>query len=86
MHRIEYQVRPITRYIVTRWETEERNGQSSGGCDACGEFENDAAAYQVGYALAKAEHDRLGWPAGDGRIRYPEDPSAKKVRKVGVGE
>jgi hypothetical protein len=35
-------------------------------------------AYAVGYALCKAEHDRLGWPPADERIQYP--------KAVGQGE
>lgn len=36
-----------------------------------GEYDNADVAYQVGYALCKAEHDRLGWPIDDERIKYP---------------
>lgn len=64
---IEYKVRTVTRYVVTRFE---RRGDS-GGCAGCGEFDNFDTAYAVGYALCKAEHDRLGWPLDDKRIRYP---------------
>lgn len=64
---IEYKVRAVTRYVVTRFEQQDRSSGSSG----CGEFDNFDTAYAVGYALCKAEHDRLGWPVGDERIRYP---------------
>ena len=72
--KIEYRVRPVTRYIVTRWE---------GECDPTGDvrgmnsvvqhggFDNHATAYAVAYALCKQEHDALGWPIGDERIKYP---------------
>lgn len=66
---IEYRVKPVTRFIVTRYE-QAQNG--SGGITARGEFDNFDTAYAVGYALAKAEHDRLGYPLDDMRIRYPE--------------
>lgn len=68
MDLIEYRVRPVTRYIVTRFESNER-GQ---GSEAYGEFDNHDTAYSVSYSLAKAEHQRLGWPPGDERIKYPE--------------
>jgi len=67
-HKIEYRVRPVTRYIVTRFEL----GSLIGGCSTHGEFDNATVAHEVGYALCKAEHDRLGWPPGDSRIMYPE--------------
>jgi hypothetical protein len=65
--KVEYRVRPVTRYIVTRYYTEDKQG----GCEAKGEFDNPEIAYQVGYALAKEEHQRLGYPVGDERIQYP---------------
>lgn len=65
---IEYKVRPVTRYVVTRYE---RRG-NAGGSEQQGEFDNAATAYAVGYALCRAEHERLGWPVGDERIQYPE--------------
>lgn len=75
---IEYRVRPITRYVVTRYEYESdpRAGTATiGGSSQHGVFDNATVAYEVGYALCKAEHDRLGWPLGDIRIKYPLDPS-----------
>lgn len=72
---IEYRVRPVTRYIITRFETSgpDENGRGcSGGCGTKGEFDNETVAYEVGYALCKAEHERLGWPVGDERIQYPQ--------------
>lgn len=67
MEKIEYRVRPVTRYIVTRY-CEMNDG---GGVSTCGEYDNEEVAYQVGYALAKTEHERQGWPADDPRIQYP---------------
>jgi len=84
---IEYRVRPVTRYIVTRFERS-GNGAScigGGGGGGHGEFDNYETAYQVGYALAKADHERKGWPLGDERIQYPEyDPPQQKM--VAAGE
>lgn len=67
-HQIEYRVRPITRYVVTRYEATS-DGSS---VETRGEYENATGAYEVGYALCKAEHDRLGWQPGDERIQYPK--------------
>lgn len=83
MHRIEYRVRPVTRFHVTRYEREDHeNGLCSGGCESRGEFDNEETAYQVAYALARAEHDRLGWPIDDERIMYPTRPSEEAGARV----
>lgn len=74
--KIEYRVRPVTRYIVTRFEQEfDPAGvcASSGRSTQHGEFDSVGTAYAVSYALCKAEHDRLGWPLDDERISYPEN-------------
>ncbi len=70
MEKIEYRVRPVTRFIVTRFADYENATQQS---STHGEFDNADVAYQVGYALCKAEQDRLGWPPGDERIQYPKE-------------
>lgn len=67
---IEYKIREVTRYIVTRYEDNGRTGGSS----SHGEFDNAETAYAVAYALCKTEHDNLGYPPGDDRIRYPDTP------------
>lgn len=69
---IDYKVRPVTRYIITRFELSENGG---GGVESKGEYDNGQLAYEVAYALCKAEHERLGWPIGDERIQYPRDPA-----------
>jgi hypothetical protein len=77
VEKIEYRVRPVTRYVVTRYElTETSNG---GSVQGRGEYENAQTAYEVAYALCRAEHERLGWPFGDERIQYPRDPSFKEA-------
>lgn len=74
--KIEYRVRPVTRFIVTRFEcVSHPDGRESGSCYTRGEFDNFETAYQVGYALCRDEHQRLGWPLGDERINYPEPAS-----------
>lgn len=65
---IEYKVRHVTRYVVTRYEGNGKLGQ----CGAQGEFDNAETAFAVAYALCRAEHERLGWPLGDERIQYPQ--------------
>ena len=70
METIEYRVRPVTRYIVTRYDANDET--KSGSCRTLGEYDNRMTAQEVGYALCKAEHDRLGWAPGDERITYPE--------------
>ena len=79
--KVEYQVRAVTRYVVTRWESAEHvsaDGRRfySGGSECFGEFDSEMMAYNVASALCAAEHKTLGWPQGDGRIKYPEHPSA----------
>lgn len=69
---IEYRVRPVTRYIVTRYMT--ADGASDAGSSVAGEYDNADMAYEVAYALARAEHDRLGWVPGDHRMQYPRHP------------
>lgn len=74
--KVEYRVRPVTRYIVTKY-TQIGNGTDvpiESKVQTLGEYENHDTAYAVGYALCKAEHERLGWPIGDERILYPIEP------------
>lgn len=66
--KIEYSIRPVTRYAVHRYEQDERGAASS----TRGEYDNMGTAYEVGYALCKAEHDKLGYPADDPRVQYPQ--------------
>lgn len=70
--KIEYRVRPVTRYIVTRFH-EGADGHS-GSVETRGEYDSEEVAYQVGYALCKAEHDHIKLPPGDERIIYPKPP------------
>lgn len=70
--KVEYRVRPVTRYIVTRFYDGSPDEPSGSTCK--GEFDSPDVAYQVGYALTKEEHQRLGYPVGDERIKYPDMP------------
>lgn len=67
--KVEYRVRKIERYVVTRYH--EIGGGIGAGVDTKGEYGNAGTAREVAYALCKAEHDSLGWPIGDERIQYP---------------
>lgn len=73
---IEYQVREIKRFIVTRFETSgpDDDGRGKSGVSEIGEYSNPDMAYEVGYAVCKAEHARLGFPIDDDRIHYPQRP------------
>lgn len=68
---IEYRVRPVTRFIVTRHYASD----DSCGTSPIGEFDNEQLAYNAGYALCRTEHQQLGWPLDDSRIKYPAPPA-----------
>ena len=68
---IEYRVRTVERYIVTRYE---RGAKDTGCLVERGTFSSPEVAHEVAYALAKDEHERLGWPIADERIQYPRHP------------
>lgn len=69
---IEYRVREVTRYVVTKWHSESGPNGNSGGSETFNEFDNSASAYDVAYALCKIEHDKLGYALDDPRIQYPK--------------
>lgn len=83
--KIEYRIKPVTRYIVTRWE-DPLSDQPEPHNVACarqigGEYANGDVAYEVAYALCAAEHQRLGWELSDERIRYPGRPGEAECIK-----
>jgi hypothetical protein len=53
MKTIEYRVRPVTRYVVTRYAADKED--KLGSCEGKGEFDSEHAAREVALALAKAE-------------------------------
>lgn len=67
--KIEYRVREVTHYIVTRYY--ETSDGSTGGSEQKGEYDNRDIAHEVAYALCSEEHRRLGLPLDDDRIQYP---------------
>lgn len=53
---IEYRVRPVTRYHVTRFESEVHDdGTNSGGCESLGEFDRTDTAHTVAVAMCSLE-------------------------------
>lgn len=70
---LEYRVRPITRYLVTRCM---KSDDGRGGVEEKGRFDNPQIAYEVAYALCAHEHEALGYAPGDARVQYPEAPSS----------
>lgn len=72
---IEYRVVPVQRYMVTRYSREESAKASDfivASHRSIGTlYDQPNVAHEVASALARAEHERLGWPPGDERIRYP---------------
>jgi len=57
MKTIKYQVRPVTRYIVTRYysEYDEVTGLGKGCVETVGEFLNSQQANKVAFAMANDE-------------------------------
>lgn len=84
MENIEYQVRLVTRYIVTRFESSNSEG-GAGHCGSAvkGEYENADVAYEVAYALAKADQERLNIPCDDMRVIFPKHPNTADVSRIG---
>ena len=78
---IEYRVKPVTRFIVTRFEKRE-GGVCSMGSVGRGEFDSADTAYEVAYAMAKLDHERKGWPLDDARIQYPQHPDLTECIKA----
>lgn len=78
---IEYRVRPVTRYIVTRWEDKDADNTKLHNV-ACSrqigtEYASEEVAYEVGNALAFKEREDLGWRPGDERMQFPNRHKAE---------
>lgn len=70
--KLEYRVKPVVRYIITRF-AEEDSGMCAVG--ERGEFENPDQAWETAYALCKLEHEQYtDFDPGDERIIYPRHP------------
>jgi hypothetical protein len=60
---VEVRVRPVVRYIVTRYESGQKpDGASYGGCETIGEFANEGTADTVAMALREIERQGLRNP------------------------
>lgn len=68
---IQYKVKPITRYIVTRYQ----NGANTGSVTERGQFDSYDTAYDVAYAMCKLEHDMAGTGPDDADFQYPRHKS-----------
>lgn len=74
---VEYRVRPVVRYIVTRYESSDN---ATGASTMHGPFDHEEAAYAVGYALCKTEHEASGEPIDSVAFIYPEPPAPQPAR------
>src|SRR3546814_17672739 len=80
----EIRVRPVTRYVVTRYESGHDDEENVGwvrGCKAIGEFNNAQNANVVAAALGGAEE-----PGTEGVLRLTDDPPEEDRKRVGRGE
>ena len=86
--KVEYRVRPVTRYIVTRYVEyaldPSRPQMASGMSEQRGSFDNAEVAYHVAYALCKAEHDASGEEVGSMNFIYPEVLEGMDTRDVQI--
>jgi hypothetical protein len=80
--KIEYRIKPVTRYFITRFERTSSGACSVGGAVSGVHFDNAQTAYDVAYALCKADHERMGWPMCDERIQYPRHPDEESAQPV----
>lgn len=79
--KIEYRVKAIERYIVTRYE-EDNAGNSS--VVERGTYTSPHIAYEVAYALCAQDHEQLGFGPGDERVKYPALPAtqARSIKDI----
>jgi hypothetical protein len=81
----EYRVRPVTRYVVTRYrflnDTESQKG--SCGSECLGEFDRSNQAYAVAYALASEETRTRELSPGDERVMYPQEVAETSGNIIG---
>ena len=71
--KVQYQVRTVSRFVVTRYE--ESDDARTGASETRGEYDNAEVAFEVAYALCKAEHDKSGEEPGSMNFIYPERSS-----------
>lgn len=61
---VEYRVRPVTRYIVTRYE-------DGVGSTQIGEYPSAETAHSVGHAMCDVERIKAGEPLDSPAFVYP---------------
>lgn len=72
---LEYRVIPVTRYIVTKYESgmsENSDGTTGRSVETIGEFQSEKLAYEVATKCCRDDHQNLGFPVGDERVKYPK--------------
>ncbi len=77
--KVEYQVKELTRYTVTRWYSEAGPTGDGGGCIGYGEFDNANQAYEVATSMASNECLVNGWAIDDERMKFPLLPTVQQV-------
>ncbi len=78
---IEYKIKPVVRYFITRHETTENTGSTQ---NVGSEYANGETAFEVAYALARAEANRLSLPIGSMDLIYPQTPIEYELRQSPV--
>lgn len=78
---IEYRVRKVERFIITRYE-EGPNGMTGSSRQVGAEFSDANTAYEMAMALAGQESQRLGYAPGDERFQFPAHPDEAKAERV----
>lgn len=69
---IEYRVKPITRYVVTRYEDASSGGyEQPATVTERGTFDNHDTAFAVAHALCNHEHCASGEPLDSMSFIYP---------------
>lgn len=79
---IQYSVRPITRYIITRYHAD----GDAAGVETKGEYDSARVAYEVAYALCKAEHDAAKTEPDDMNFIYPDPKISDNLMADGAGQ
>lgn len=74
---IEYRIKPVVRYYITRHEQTENAGSTQ---HIGSEYSSGEVAFEVAYALAHAEAERLGLAPGSMNLIYPTQPIEYELR------
>lgn len=86
MVKVEYRVRPVVRYVVTRWHQElDDRGCSGAGCETVGEFPNEEAAECVRNAL-EAGAKLISASSQYAVVQHSFEPDAKVFYAYGMAE